>query len=248
MPELGGLDASSLALVLFATVLSGVTYGFAGFGAALIFMPIAAQVAGPQGAITVLSLTALGSVISVLPGALRQADLRAVGWMLVPAVAVLPAGVWLLRHVDEALLRWVISGLVLVTLAALLTGWRYRGRPGPLSWAGVGAAVGLFGGSTGLNGPPVILFQLGGQDSVARSRGNTIVVLTTTGFLVLPALWMQGGVEMRWVILGLCLVPVYALAGYIGRRLFDPERASVYRGVAYVIVAAAAIMGLPIWR
>lgn len=247
MPELG-LDATAIAVVVFACVLSGITYGFAGFGAALIFMPIAMQVVGPEAAVTLLSLTALGSIISVLPQAVRQADLRAVGWMLVPAIVMLPFGVWLLRTVDEVLLRWVISGLVLATLLALLTGWRYRGRPGPLSWISVGSAVGIFGGSTGLNGPPVILFQLGGQDSAERSRANTIVLLTTTGFLVLPFLWLQGGVEGRWVIVGLGLVPIYALAGYTGRRLFNPDRVGLYRAVAYVIVAVAAIAGLPVWR
>ena len=43
------------------------------------------------------------------------------------------------------------------------------------------------------------------------------------------------------------LVPAYALGGYLGRKLFDPEREGVYRRIAYLIIAAAGVLGLPIF-
>jgi hypothetical protein len=39
----------------------------------------------------------------------------------------------------------------------------------------------------------------------------------------------------------------YGLGALLGRRLFDPARADLYRRVAYGIIAAAGLIGLPLW-
>ncbi len=227
--------------------LAGLIYGFAGFGAALIFMPVAAALIGPVAAVAVMAIMALGSIFTVLPRAWPQADLRASGIMLGAAVLALPFGVLALRSTDPDLLRWAVSGIVLVTLVAMLAGFRLRRTPGVPAWLAVGAGVGFLGGSTGLNGPVLVLFQLSGSDSAERSRANTIVVLTLSGLALLPVMALQGVLAREAVLAGLALVPIYALGGWIGRRLFDPGRAGLYRSVAYVIVGAAAILGLPVW-
>ena len=41
----------------------------------------------------------------------------------------LPLGVTALVYVDAILLRWLVVVLVLVALAALISGWRYHGKP-----------------------------------------------------------------------------------------------------------------------
>lgn len=227
--------------------LAGITYGFSGFGSALIFMPLAVRAVEPATALAAFALAALGSIATVVPDAVRRADLRASGVILLAALATLPMGVLVLRIVPADALRWAISLIVLITLVFLMIGWRYRGRAGPPAWLGIGAAVGMLGGATGLSGPPLVLFQLAGRDGAARSRANTIVVLSLTGFAVLPVMAMQGIVGRDEITLGLILLPVYALAGWIGKRLFTPARGGLYRTVAYGIVGAAAVMGLPIW-
>ncbi|WP_412506568.1 TSUP family transporter [Roseovarius sp. SYSU LYC5161] len=191
-------------------LVSGLAYGFAGFGAALIFMPVA--------------LT-----------------------MLAAAVALVPLGVRVLRTTDPMALRGAVSTVVLGTLAALLSGWRYRQSPGLPAWPGVGASVGFLGGSVGMNGPVLVLFQLGGPDAAARTRANAIVVLSLSTLALLPIMALQGAMTRETVLLGLALLPVYALGAYLGRRLFNPAQAGLYRGTAYVLIGGAGTVGLPIW-
>ena len=49
------------------------------------------------------------------------------------------------------------------------------------------------------------------------------------------------------VALGALLVPPYILGNLIGARIFDPVRAVLYRRVAYGIIAASAIVALPLF-
>lgn len=248
MPEIlaAGLETPGLGWLMVFSALAGLVYGFAGFGAALIFMPLATVFVAPALAVGAFSLSALSSVVTVVPGALRQADLRAAGTMLAAAVLAVFPGVWVLHATSAVALQWAVSGVVLLTLVALIMGLRYRGQPGVPAWISVGAGVGFLGGATGLNGPVLVLFQLGGNDAAARSRANTIVVLTFSSLAFLPVMALQGAVPPGAVGLGLLLLGPYAVGTTLGRLLFTPARSGLYRLTAYVIIGAAGILGLPI--
>ena len=249
MPEalLAGLETPGLGYLMMASGLAGLVYGFAGFGAALIFLPIATQFVAPIVAVGSMSITALSSVFTVLPEALRRCHKRATVTILGAALLTTPLGLLVLRFADETLLRWVVSLAVALTLLLLIRGWRYKGQPGVPAWLGVGSAVGTVGGATGLNGPPLMLFQLGGSDGAAQMRANTMVVLTLHGLTMLPQMALQGAMPREAISLGLLLFVPYGAGAVIGRRLFDPARAGLYRQVAYGIIAAAALAGLPIY-
>ncbi len=233
--------------LILTCLMAGLVYGFAGFGAALVYMPIAVALVDPVMAVAAFAVASLGSILTVVPQAWPQADRHATLTMLAAAIALEPLGVWFLRTSDPTALRWAVSCVVFVTLAALLAGWRYRQVPGFPAWLGVGAGVGFLGGSVGLNGPVLVLFQLGGRDEVARTRANTIIVLSFSSFALIPVMGLQGAVTREAVMTGFIMLPAYALGGYLGRRLFIPARAGLYRGTAYAIIGVAGVMGLPIW-
>lgn len=241
------LTIPGLWAVLAAVAVAGLVYGFAGFGAALIFTPVAFAFVAPQTAIAAFSMSALVSLFTVFPAAVREADLRASGLMIAAAVVATPMGVWGLSVLDRDTVRVVVAAIVLVTLIALILGWRLSAPPTTASRAAIGAGAGVMGGMTGLNGPIVILFQLAGRDGVRRSRANLIVFLTLTSISFLPQLWLQGLLTREALWLGLILTPVYALATRAGKALFTPDREAAYRVVAYAIIAVAGLAALPIW-
>lgn len=249
MPE--GL-AAALALpglwgLLGAVAVAGTVFGFAGFGAALIFLPVAVALVPPELAVAAFSVSALSSLVTVVPRAFGQTDKRALGQLLLAAMVGFPLGVWVLRVGDEVAIRWAVSVVVLVTLAALVAGWRMRTAPGAATRLGVGAATGVVGGATGLTGPVVILFNLGAGAPASVTRANTLVFLTLSTLLLLPHLWLQGLLRPEALWLGLLLVVPYALGNRIGQALFDPGAEAIYRRVAYAIIAASALVGLPVW-
>ena len=93
MPEARGSAPAEPGLVwlLIATIVAGLCFGFAGFGTALIFLPIATSVVPPEAAVAIMSLIGMGSVIAMLPRTWAASDRRAMTWMLLAAVVTMPA-------------------------------------------------------------------------------------------------------------------------------------------------------------
>jgi uncharacterized protein len=75
----------------------GAVFGFAGFGAALIFLPVAVALVPPELAVAAFSVTALSSLVTVVPRAYPQTDKRALGQLLLAAMVGFPLGIWVLQ-------------------------------------------------------------------------------------------------------------------------------------------------------
>ena len=48
-------------------------------------------------------------------------------------------------------------------------------------------------------------------------------------------------------MIGVILTLPYALAGWLGQMIFDPQRERFYRNIAYAIIALSALIGLPVF-
>lgn len=249
MPEAVSLALAvpGLEWVIASALLAALVFGFAGFGSALIFMPLATIFLPPPLAIAAFSFSALGSLFTVFPGAWRVADKRATLMIVAMSLLFMPVGIFLLRITPEVTIRTAVCVVTLLTLAALLAGWKVPLRGGRALQMGVGALAGVTGGSTGLNGPPVMLFNLGSDQPVAATRGNLACFLTLNSLFMMPMMWVQGLVDARAFFLGLILLIPYALGGFLGAQLFRPEAARLYKVVAYVLIGVAGVLGLPVW-
>ena len=242
------LATPGLAALLALTVVVGLIYGYAGFGAGLIFVPVASVLIEPAQAVLSLSLFGVGSVLTVLPRAWAQAERSAALTMLAAALVALPLGTWALAATPEEPLRWAMSAIVGTTLVALVAGWRWRGEAGLGARLAVGAGSGALGGATGLVGPIVILFQLGRGQPAAVTRANTIVFLTLLSAALLPGLALGGLVNASALWLSLVLLPAYMAATCAGQASFRPEHEALYQRAAHAVIALAVLAGLPVWR
>ncbi len=237
-----------LPFVGLISLIAGLVYGFAGFGSALIFMPLATLFVTPPVAVAAFSMSALASFVTVIPGAWKAADRPRVLTMVATCVLFTPLGVLALRFAPTDAIRLAIGVLTLLTLATLLAGWRVPVGAGIRARLGIGALAGITGGSTGLNGPPVILFNLATEGQpVAMTRGNLAVFLTLSSLTFLPQLWLQGLLPAEAVWLGVLLLVPYAIGTGIGTALFRPEWAWFYRRFAYALIGVAGLAALPIW-
>ncbi len=243
----GALATPGLALLAIVFVVAGVVRGFSGFGTALIFMPVGTIFLTVPQAIIAVTLTGVATWGLLVPPAWRAGDKGEVGVLAVGAIVTAPLGVWFLTWLDPDLLRWLVAGAATLTLIALISGWRYRGKVGWPGLAGVGSAAGILGGTTGLTGPPVILFYLAGANGAARVRANTILFLAALDIGIIANLLFQSLVGWGDVMRALVLAVPYAIGIMLGQKAFDPARERAYRAVAYAVIALAIVTGLPVF-
>ncbi len=247
MSNLGFADNSGRALAFLAAAafVAGLARGFSGFGGALIFVPLASAAIGPRAAAPVLLIIDAVAAAGLLPNAWRHSDRHEVGTMALGALAGVPLGTWVLTRMDATALRWLIVAIVVLLLALLMSGWRYRGRPSAPLTVGVGAVSGLFSGAAQVGGPPVVAYWLGGTAAPATVRANLVLYTAIATVFAAVSYGTQGLLTIS--VLGFALVtgPFYGLGLYWGARLFRRAGEQVFRWTCYGLIAGAAVLGLP---
>jgi uncharacterized protein len=240
-------DAHLLLAAMGAAFVAGLARGFSGFGAALIFVPLGSAILGPKVAAPLLLLVDLVMASPMIPRAWRFAARREVAMMAIGTLAGVPAGAWLLLHLDAETLRWGMCLLVVAMLALLASGWRYQGAPRPPATLAVGAFSGLCSGAAQMGGPPLVAYWMGGTNDAARVRAN-LVLTGTIGGVLSAAAYLAGGLLDRGLLLVAAVVsPGYGMGLWMGGRMFSKASQKSFRQICFALIALAAVLGLPLW-
>lgn len=239
------LSASGIVVLVVTALVAGCARGFSGFGGALIFVPVASAVVGARLAVPLLLIVDVVLTPGLIPKAWRNADRPNVGVMATGASLGVPAGTYLLTHMEGTTIRWAIVAIVVVLLALLTSGWRYHGRPHASLTAAVGLTSGLFSGAAQVGGPPVVAYWLGGNFAPLTVRANIVLYFAISTVLSIVSYLVAGILTWETVQLSLLIGPTFAFGLFAGARLFSLANEIVFRRICYSLIAAAAIVGMP---
>src|SRR3979411_1823884 len=170
-------DLSTNAAIAICAIafVSGTARGFSGFGAALIFMPLASSMAAPRLVAALLLVIDFVSAAPLVPNAWRHADRKATAVMVSGALIGVPLGTYFLSRLDPVTTRWIISGFVGALLLLLLSGWRYRGKDHAAVACGGGGLSGFCSGLAQTGGPPIVAYWLGRPLASNMARANIML-------------------------------------------------------------------------
>lgn len=247
MPDFSGspVDGPTLALLAAVAFAASLARGFSGFGAALIFMPLASALLGTRVAAPLLLLTDSVMTAAMIPAAVRIADRHGVLTMAVGALFGVPGGAFLLSTLDPLTLRWAIFAAALAMLVLLGSGWRYRNRPKAPLTVLVGMISGLFSGAAQIGGPPVVAYWLGGIIPAATVRANIVFFFAISSAIAAVG-YLWGGL-FTWdiVVLTLLIAPVYGLGAWAGSRMFGLASEGTFRRISLAMIGVAALASMP---
>jgi len=229
------------------SALSGLVRGFSGFGSALIYMPLVSAVYEPRIAAVTLLLIDFFLSAPFTVREFRRCTWREVLPIWLAASVAVPFGTMALLVLDPVLLRWGIAALVLGLLAVLTSGWRYHGKPHLAASIGVGLFSGFGAGAVQIAGPAVIIYWLGSSHNAATVRANIMVFFTLTGAVLVLSYLAQGLFTADTLVLAVLLgIPYFAMIA-LGAYFFHGSSEALYRRVAYLVIALAALLSLPIF-
>lgn len=231
-----------------AAVLAGLVRGFSGFGAAMIFLPLAGMVVRPEVAVPLLFVADNLATLHITLPSFRRCCWAEILPLAAGATLTIPLGVAVLVAADPETMRWAISLMILVAVALLAGGWRLEKALPLYGTAAVGGLAGLAGGAASLYGPPLILFWLGGRSGAAQVRDNIYAVFGLLSVAAGITQWLHGLLTLDVLRVAALLLPVYLLGTVVGARLFRGASEAQYRWAALGLCGLVALAGLPLWQ
>lgn len=231
-----------LAVVLF---IAGCVRGFSGFGAGMIFIPVATAFILPSTAAATFLFIDSIVTLPLLVRTVRRCEWPTVIPAVLGSVIFVHFGAWLLGNTDILVLRWAIFAIVTCLLLLLISGWRYHKPPAaPVSFA-TGGVSGVLGGISQVSAPPVVAMWLSSSKDPEVVRANLIVFFALASIGTFVAYTLNGFFTREVFTLLVIAVPVYGLAIYAGARGFRNANPQVYRKIAYALIALAALTSMP---
>ena len=236
------LAPAELAAVCAAIVLGYTVFGFGGFGAGLVALPLLAHVMPLRMAVpTLLVLDLCAALLMGLKhhALVDKAELKRLAPTLLVGMAL---GTWVLRHAAE---RWLL--LLLGIFIAAFALWSLFGgvsqRPAAPRWAWpAGLVGGVFSAMFGTGGPVYTLYLARRITDTQRLRA-TVGMLIFGSALLRLALLTGGGFFAQPGLLSLAMVLVpCALMGYLlGSRLHARLPQARVRQLIWALLLASGL-------
>ena len=241
-----GLTLTAVALGLAAALVAGYVRGLAGFGLAILLVPVLALAIPPVEAVVVGNGLGLMICAVTLKGQVRQTERSA--WVIAgAALLTIPLGVLALSAVTPPVARLLIALVAVAAFVAVLLPPRAHDRPARGEAVATGIASGLLTGFAGMPGPPVVPFYLRRPMAPAVARASMMsVFLVTQGAGALAAL-VLGVATWRELAVALGLFPAVLAGNWAGTRAFgriDPDAWRWIGGGVLGIAAGGAVLKL----
>jgi uncharacterized protein len=221
-----------------------VVRGFSGFGSSMIAVSALTLVMAPAHVVPAMFALEIVASVGLLPSVWRDVDWRSLVWIVGGCVVATPVGLAVLARAPENLMRALVSSVVVVAALVLLKGFVVRASPGPVATFGAGCLSGLLNGSTGLAGPPAVIFYFASEGAAARGRGSLIAFFVATDVFALVLARAEGLLDAQAAVLGLYALPFVALGIWLGHRRFIATEPRRFRLVVLWILAGLGVAGL----
>jgi len=247
VPSIEFLTEPLFWVVALAGFAAALVRGFSGFGAGLIFMPIAAASIGPIPAAGILLIIDTIPILPLVARAVRIVEWREVLPLGFGSMLMVPAGAAVLVMADPVPLRWALSLVILVSIGLLAAGVRYRGPTRVWLSGIVGGIAGFMSGSMQIPGPPVLIYWLGRDAVPVTMRANAIVFFMFSTVISSAAFIYAGIFTADVIVRAAVLMPIYAVGVFVGSRMFGLASEATYRAIAYSTIIFAAVVSMPLF-
>ncbi len=224
-------------LALCATIfLGGLIQGVTGFGSVMITLPLLSLAFDLRAVIPLVALFAQCINLWLVVELRRHLSISRLGLLLLATAPGIPVGVWALKAFPE----WVISVLVgLLLLLFSLHSLLVRPQPRTLGrgWTALaGFLAGILGGSTGANGPPIIIYAAMQPWTKDEAKSLMTGYFFFAGLAVITLHALSGLTTLRVLGLFAAGFPALAAGVFLGSRLYRKLGGGSYRNAVLLLL------------
>jgi hypothetical protein len=155
----------------------------------------------------------------------------------------MPLGLVVLLFAPQDLLRLTVGVAAIVMAAAIAMGLRYGGgaRAGELVAGGISGALNT---STGMNGPPVVLYLQTQGFATAEFRGALSSFFFLSGAATLLTFAATGVITVEALALGAASLPAVLAGNWAGHQLLGRLSDAAFRRAVLLLLMATAFSAI----
>ena len=234
-------EMTTYVFLLAVTFLAGLIQGLSGFGSVLLSLPVLLLFLDVKTAIPLVALIALALNVQLLIQLRQHLEWRRVYPLLAGTLLGVPAGVFLLKHLDTSLIQ-IVLGAVLIGYA--LYGLTFRGSMRGIRerWAYLyGFLAGCLGGALSASGPPVIIYtslQPWSKDQIKVTLQGYFLV---SGLIVVSFQAANG--LTTWTVMKLFVLslPAVVAGTLVGSHFYGMVREEGYRRIIMTFLGCLGV-------
>lgn len=240
-PILRPLDATTLAYVIAVVAVAALAQAVVGFGFALMAMPLLILVLDVEDALVLATLISLTNTSTLAYGNRHHIPWPTIGPMLLGAALGMPLGLALLLLAPEGVIRLLVGLSTLAMTALLLAGLRIQSRS-TASELAIGGLSGALNTSTGINGPPVVLYLQGREHSPEEFRGGMGAFFFGSGLVAITSYALASIITHDAILYFVAALPAVLLASYAGHRIAARVDPAIFRRLVFALLITLALL------
>ena len=165
-----------------------------GFGEALFAVPLLALRIPLRQAAPLAVLLSIAIAAMVVAQDWKKIHFRSTGWLLLPTIAGIPLGLWLLTSSHQQVVKGALAVFLMVFAAYSLSGrYALELKDDHRAWLlGCGFAAGVLGGAWGMNGPPLVIYGSMRRWPAQHFRATLQAYFLPAGLLGMTGYWLSG--------------------------------------------------------
>jgi hypothetical protein len=223
---------------------AAVVRGYSGFGFSLLAIISLSLLLPPTEIVPAIFIMEVAASLHLLPSVWRDIHWRALLWLTVGCLVGTPFGVYALAHVPPAPMTLALAVFVLIAAILLARGYALKSLPGPAVTFATGTASGLFNGSFGIGGPPVILFFFSSPVGATAGRASMIAFFLITDVTGLAWQGWSGLLSITTLWRALLFLPALTGGLWLGNRGFmNADPVDFRRWVLRLLMLLAVLAG-----
>ncbi|HYJ13162.1 MAG TPA: sulfite exporter TauE/SafE family protein [Thermomicrobiales bacterium] len=230
-------DPAFLAAVAIV-FLAAATSGLAGFGFSIISVTPLLMFHDPGTVLAINKILTLGTTWIILIGIWQAISWTRLARVVPFALVGLFAGVWVLKQLDSDTIRLIVALMVMAFALILLSGIVRQLPDRPWMAPVTGLVSGISSTSTGMSGPPLVLYFTVIGLSVEVFRATTVMYFILLDLVGFPTLIAQGLITREDVVLSLWLAPAALLGRWVGSLLVPYVTPASFRRIVLGLLLA----------
>lgn len=234
-------SSATLILAVAAVLLAGATTGLTGFGFSLVATPLLILTLPAKIVVPVLACLALVQCTLMWLQLRRSVQTSQIWIMTVAALLGVPLGTYLLLYLDADLVKVLIGSSSVLAAVALMFGFRFPIAKGGATMGAVGLLGGLLGGTTGMSGPPLVIFLTNQGVRKEVFRANLSAYFVALAWVRVVSYAMGGLLSGEVLALAALLMPAALVGLWTGLQLECRVDEVVFRRLTLLTLIATSL-------